>query len=128
MNNTARCKTCNELGYPVKGMTAKCPICAELFCFGHLNNHTHKFADLRSLKSKESLRASGFGRVGSYAKAKQSGRCRARKYWAIVYFDHRDYTDTFGMIIHKHCEVANSPHFKTKNEGENWLNKYLGGS
>jgi hypothetical protein len=117
--DTLHCKTCEELGCPVEGMTGICPVCFQLFCFSHLNNHTHKFADLRSGKSKDSLNVSGFGRVGSYAKAKQGHYCRAHQYWAITYHDHRIEPGT--MHTQGFPAVEDSPHFKTKTEGEKYL-------
>ncbi|MDP2718962.1 MAG: hypothetical protein Q8P44_03910 [Dehalococcoidia bacterium] len=37
--NTLRCKTCEEMGIPVEGMTGTCAKCHKEFCFGHLKQH-----------------------------------------------------------------------------------------
>lgn len=118
--NTQRCKECAKMGAPVEGMTGQCPICGELYCFGHLNSHDHTIQEVRFAE----LRVIGIGRVGTKAKAIQSHRCRNRKYWAIGYFDTRKrYEGTFNNIIaypYGNRVCSDSPHFKTKREAEQW--------
>ncbi len=115
MDDTLKCKTCDELGCPVEGMTCQCPICGEIYCAGHVNNHEHKMAEVRFTE----LRVWGIGRVGSYAKAKQGGYSRSHKYWAICYFDKREQTNTYS---YGNRECSDSPHFKTKTAAEQYLN------
>ena len=109
----SNCKTCEEIGCPVEGMTGICSVCGREFCFGHLNNHKHKFTDIHG--ATNSLCVMGIGRVGSYVKAKESHRSRNHKYWVIGYFDNRDRTRL------GYSEVEDSPHFKTKCEAETFF-------
>lgn len=106
----SQCKTCNQLGCPVEGMTGVCSVCGEIFCFGHLGNHGHKFADIRG--AANGLSVMGVGRVGTYENAVKNHRSRNRRYWVIAYFDNRDKTRL------GYRAVEDSPHFKTKSEAE----------
>lgn len=108
-----KCKTCEQLGCPIEGMTGICLICSEEFCFGHLGNHEHKFSDIRGVSNR--LSVMGVGRVGTYENAVKNHRSRNRRYWVIAYFDNR----LKSLLGNK--AVADSPHFKTKSEAEKYL-------
>ena len=117
-----KCKICEVLGCSIEGITGICPICEGEYCLGHLDNHEHKMSQVRAAN----LRVIGVGRIGSYAKAKQSHRCRNHRYWAIGYFDCRERIDTEGMKVKGGMpECSDSPHFKTKKECECWLRAKL---
>ena len=122
---TARCRTCDERGAPVEGMTGICRICGEVFCFGHLGNHNHRLSEIRSIDVR--LSVMGVGRVGSYAKAAQSHRSRNRRYWTIAYFDPRCkpecrcYRPGRGHYPIGPREAQDAPHFRTMREAEAYL-------
>ena len=54
----------------------------------------------------------GVGRVGSYASAKRAGRCRARRYWAVVRWNDNQMSSQ--SLAKVGWEEFGQPHFKTK--------------
>lgn len=72
--------------------------------------------------TKANFEPIGVGRIGSYESAVHRHKFRARKYWAIGYFDNRERKGNLGLPVRLGLrEMKNSPHFKSQKETIQWI-------